>query len=129
LIDDHQISRHTDNLEEDTRISAIYGHIIDVLSINGQDFYIPLVALERTVFGVDSQSHYIPLDETDAQLAATYGTPRDLKGNRVRIEYYGQKWNSGVARIVPGRGRQPSGNITEIPSRGFRYAVAGGGSL
>jgi hypothetical protein len=129
MIDNYQISRQVDYLEEDKTISAVYGYIIDILSIDDQDFYIPLVAPERTVFSADSQSHYIPLDEHFGQLAATYGSPRDLKGLRVRVEYYGTKWNTGVARIVVDRNRQPVGNSMEVPSRGFRFAVAGGGKI
>jgi len=46
---------------------------------------------------------------------------------RVRIEYYGEDWQKGVARIVPPRERTPVGNLNEMPACGFRFAVAGGG--
>jgi hypothetical protein len=129
MADDYKISQTVSNIRQDRRIKAIYGYIMEVLNIEEEDYYIPLVALENHALPVDTQCHYIPLDETPEQLASNYGEPRDLIGLRVRVEYYGTRWRTGVARIVPGRTRRPVGTATEIPSRGFRFAVAGGGSV
>lgn len=127
MIDKYPTSRHIDHLDQDRTLRAVYGYIIDILSMNDQDYYIPLVGPEETFYSVDTQCNYIPLDESPEQLAANYGSPRDLIGLRVRVEYYGIRWKTGTARIVPGKQRQPVGNLTEVPSRGFRFAVAGGG--
>jgi hypothetical protein len=129
MIDTPEMSRHVDRVEQNRSINAIYGHIINTLDIDEQQYYIALVALEETSFDIDLQCSYIPLEESHEQLSANYGSPRDLIGLRVRVEYYGSSWKTGVAHIVPERNRQPVGNTTEIPARGFRFAVAGGGSI
>jgi hypothetical protein len=129
MMNPHQISRETDHVERDRRLQTVYGHIVEMLNLDDQDFYMPLVVLEQSSFAPGSSLNYIPLDDTPEQLAANYGAPRDLIGLRVRIEYFGNSWRTGVAKVVSGRSRQPVGNLTEVPSRGFRYAVAGGGGL
>ncbi len=129
MIDNYKISQTSEDVRRDRRIKVIYGYIVEMLTIDNQDYYIPLVAPEEHSMSIDSQCQYIPFDESPEQLAANYGTPRDLIGRRVRVEYYGTRWRIGVARIVPERTRQPAGNITEIPSKGFRFAIAGGGSI
>ena len=123
------LSRHVFRAEQDRQLKAIYGHIVEVLEMNENSYYIVLVAPEETYFSVDTQCEYIPLEESPARLAAAYGVPRDLIGERVRVEYYGARWRAGVAHIVPGRNPQPTGNTSEVPQRGFRFAVAGGGSV
>jgi hypothetical protein len=122
------MSQSIENVSVERSLNITYGHIIGVLSIGDEDYYIPLVAPESTLFRVDAVCEYIPLEETPVQLAASYGPPRDMIGLRVRIEYHGPNWRRGVAKVVPAKEREPMGNETEIPSRGFRYAIAGGGS-
>jgi len=129
VIDEHQVSRMSDHNEIDKTIRAVYGHVVDILRQNDDEFYIPLVALEGSMLPADLMCHYIPMEEPEEQLAASYGEPANLIGLRVRVEYYGINWRSGVARVVPSRSRRPVGNLTEVPTRGFRYAVAGGGSV
>lgn len=128
-ITDTNISRQVEHIEQDRRIKAIYGHIIDVLNMNDNPYYIVLVGPEETYYPVDTQCEYIPLEESPSRLAAAYGEPSELIGLRVRVEYYGMRWRTGVARIVSGRNPEPTGNLTEVPTRGFRFAVAGGGSV
>ena len=122
-------SRTIQHLEQNRSVNAIYGHIVDILNIDEQDYYVALVAPEESDLSPDIMSHYIPIDEPVSSLAANYGPPRDMIGLRVRVEYYGTRWRRGVAKVVPERDRQPPGNASEVPSRGFRFAVAGGGTI
>jgi len=127
--EEHKISQVVDRVTQDRTIRAIYGHIVDMLNMDDQDYYIALVAPEESNFSVDIMSHYIPIDESTESLAANYGPPEDLIGLRVRVDYYGTAWRSGVAHIVPSRNRVPPGNTSEMPRRGFRFAIAGGGGI
>jgi hypothetical protein len=129
LEDNYKISQMIHNIEQDRTIRAVYGYIIDILTIEEQDFYIALVGPEEANFPADTMCHYIPIDESPESLAASYGPPKDLVGLRVRVDYYGSSWRRGVAHIVPQRERTSHGNASEVPRRGFRYAVAGGGSV
>ena len=130
MIDDRrEISNSIHQMTQSKSLNAVYGYIVEILSIDDQDFYIPLIAPEDSAMPVDTQCAYIPLEESPEALASSFGAPRDLIGQRVRVEYYGMHWKKGTCRVVPSRNRQPVGNLTEIPSRGFRHAVAGGGSV
>ncbi len=125
----HQTSRSIVAVEQSRSLNAIYGHIVEILTIDDRDYYIPLVVPEETIFPVDTQSEYIPLEENAGSLSSNFGKPRDLIGLRVRVEYYGARWRTGVARIISPRRPAATGNESEVPSRGFRFAVAGGGSV
>jgi len=126
--DPFEISRQESPSQVES-LNTIYGHIIDIFTTGEDDYYVPLVTLESSSFPAETNIAFVPLDESNEQLAATYGSPRDIIGLRVRIEYRGIQWMSGIARIAPEKDRVPVGNATSIPSRGFRYAVAGGGKV
>lgn len=123
------VSRPVENVEQDRKIKSVYGYILDILNMNDEPYYIALVGPEETYYPVDTQCEYIPLEESPTRLASAYGPPEALIGLRVRVEYYGMRWRTGVARIVPGRNPEATGNLSEMPTRGFRFAVAGGGGI
>ncbi len=130
MIDDRpRMSQNVRQLTQDRSLNAVYGYVVEIFSIDDQDFYIPLIAPEESAFSIDTKTSYIPLEESTESLAASFGEPRNLIGQRVRIEYYGARWQKGTCRIVPPRSREPIGNTMELPSRGFRHAVAGGGGV
>jgi hypothetical protein len=128
--DEYQISRTIYSQGENLAVNTIYGHIVGILPNEEEEIrYIAMVAPDRTNLPATTQIRPLPLEDHDQTLASNFGRPSDLIGMRVRIEYYGSNWESGIARIVPPRERQPVGNLSEVPSRGFRFAVAGGGSI
>lgn len=111
---------------DNSSINIAYGYIVGVLSTEEEPRYLALVHREFSTAHPGAESILIPIEETHEHLAATYGTPNDIVGLRVRMEYVGTDPRRGVARIVPGRNVPARPNITELPARGFRYAVAGG---
>jgi len=114
--------------QEDRSLKIGYGYIISMMVNEEESYYHAVVGPEVTRVGL-SESAILPLMETPEFLSATYGPPEDLVGRRVRIEYVGTRWQSGTAKIVPERTARPIGNLVDIPGRGFRYAVPGGGSI
>lgn len=110
----------------DRQLNVEYGYVVGVGSTDENPRYLVLVKKEFS-YGVDGAPVLIPVEEPAEVLASTYGRPEDLIGQRVRVEYFGTNWRTGVARIVPSRDIPSRPGLTDIPSRGFRYAVAGGG--
>lgn len=116
-------------LDEGYPIKCVYAYIEDVFPADGQEeeFYIVSVSREGTIHHEETEAPIIPLEQTVEELSMLYGAPSALIGRRVRIEYTGRDYTSGVARVVadsiPGGGTQ----MNKIESRGFRYAVPGSG--
>lgn len=116
-------------LDTGVPIKCTYGYIDDIFPAEGleEEFYIIKVSLESSVHPTSSEVPMIPIEQTVEELSALYGPPSALIGRRVRIEYTGRDYTSGVARIVsdivPGGGTA----MNQINSRGFRYAVPGKG--
>ena len=116
-------------VEEDTRIHSIFGHIVEIASIDEEDQYLVLVLPEGAILSAEFYAAFLPLEDRPDILASNYGTPRDLIGRRVRIDYYGLDWTKGLARIITNRRVESPGNTIEMPARSFRFAVAGGGAV
>lgn len=110
----------------DRQLNIEYGYIVGVGSPDESPRYLVLVRKEFS-HGIDGAPVLIPVEEPAEVLASTFGRPEDLIGQRVRVEYFGSNWRTGVARIVPGRDVPSRPGLTEIPGRGFRYAIAGSG--
>jgi len=115
--------------DEDRSLRVDYGYILAMMSNDEEQYYHGLIALERSSVPAGSESRVMAIEEGHEHLAASYGAPEDLIGRRVRIEYVGKHWWTGTVKIVPGRRTRPIGELMDVPSRGFRYAVAGGGSV
>ena len=124
--------REGDNLRvsektyEIPHVRVIYGYIVDMASTpDDNDLYLPLVRIES--LGRPIPEAFIPLAQPMEQLTAVYGSPRDLIGRRVRIEYQGSKWFLGRATITSTPGDNIPGGEQQLPSVGFRHAIAGRG--
>jgi len=126
---DSQFGSSGEDYGEDRALRVDYGYILAMLSNDRYQYYHGLIALERSRLPAGTSARVMVIEEGVESLAATYGAPEDLVGRRVRIEYVGRSWWTGTVRIVPGREAEPIGELMNIPSRGFRYAVAGGGSV
>lgn len=116
-------------LDPNVPIKCTYGHITEVFPADGveEEYYIVQVSLENSVLQDETEVPMIPIEQTVEELSALYGPPSAIIGRRVRIEYTGRDYKSGIARIVsdliPGGGTQ----MNKIKSRGFKYAVPGKG--
>ncbi len=106
-----------------------YGHVVGILSINDEEYYIPLIVKEGTGVHPTRNTHYIPMADTVEHLATMYGEPQALIGLRVRVEYWGRDWRNGACRIEAGRTRRAAGPAATVETTGFRWAVAGGGVI
>jgi hypothetical protein len=112
----------------DTRVKAEYGYIVDIIAPSPEEdnqYYIAEVAKENSALPSDIYTAIVHMEQTPQELASLYGTPRDLIGLRVRIDYTGNDFRSGVARVVSGRAPTAMGGFTEVRSRGFRHARPG----
>lgn len=107
------------------RLNVEYAYIVGIAATEEEPRYMVLVKKEFCLGSVSEQPAIVPMEEPPEVLAASFGRPEDLIGQRVRIEYFGSNWKTGIARIVTGRDIPSRPNLTDIPSRGFRYAVAG----
>jgi len=112
-------------------VKVVYGYITDIYTGDEEeeqdDYYIVQIQRENTVNPTNSDYEYIALEQTPEELAALYGAPSDLIGKRVRVDYTGRDFRSGTARIVADVVPRGGQSLTEIESRGFRYAVPGEG--
>lgn len=114
---------------ERRHIAVEYGRIMDILTNEEAEYYVVLVAKERSLHGPESKCAILPLGHTLEELTSNFGTPKDLVGRRVRVEFFGNSWRRGIAYLAFDTSLQGVGTAMELPSRGFRYAVAGGGSV
>lgn len=116
-------------LDTNVPIKCTYGFIEDIFPASGleEEFYIIKVILEATVYHEACEAPMIPMEQTVEELSALYGPPSALIGRRVRIEYTGRDYKSGVARVVADRIPGGGTEMNQINSRGFRYAVPGSG--
>jgi hypothetical protein len=113
----------------DNALRVVRGYILQIVSLGEDRYYKVLVALEGARAGqAVKNARVVTIEEPGEHLAATFGEPEDLIGRRVRIEYTGGNWWRGVARVIPQQ-NEALGESLDLPSRGFRYAVAGGGSI
>jgi hypothetical protein len=113
----------------DRSLNIEYGYIIAAFTSEEEPRYFVLVLKEFSRVDPRQDPAAMPIEESYEYLASTYGSPENLVGLRVRIEYIGSDWKLGAAKIVPGRDVPVRGTLTSLPSRGFRYAAAGGSSL
>ncbi len=110
-------------------LNVEFGFILDVIGDEDNVYYIAIVAKEKNVFPADTQLATLPLTHTTEELNSLFGAPEDIVGRRVRIEYRGSDWRKGACSLTVNSQIAPVGTSMEVPSRGFRYAVAGGGSV
>jgi hypothetical protein len=116
-------------LTEEVPIKCMYGYIHDVMSSDNEktrnEYYIVRVIVEG-IEVIDTNIAAIPLEQTAEELTALYGPPESLIGRRVRIDYTGDNFADGVARVVapiiPNEGQA----MNDSKTRGFQYALAGG---
>jgi hypothetical protein len=111
-------------------IAVQFGYIVDVLTSDDEAFYVAVVMREISSpqMPADSNPIMCPLGHPIEELTSLYGEPEALIGRRVMIEYVGSNWGGGVARLTLPRVPTSIGTAMELPSRGFRHAVAGSGS-
>ena len=113
----------------DRSLNIEYGYIVGAFTSDDQPRYFVLVLKEFSRVDPRQDPAAMPIEEAYEGLASTYGPPENLVGMRVRIEYVGTDWKLGSCRLAPGREVPVRGNLTSLPSRGFRYASAGGSSF
>ena len=117
-------------VEDRTKIT--YGHIVDILMTQDEKDnnsppgrYIPIIAKEG-FFGPASEN-VVPMRiaQTPQYLAANYGSPEDLIGYRVKIEYTGSSWIYGVCTIVDNGQPDEIGEALSVEGERFLFARAG----
>jgi len=131
----NQISSFASSPIVDHSVRIVYGYIVDMVGIDGpydeesEDpvYYLPLVAKEDDNYHFEVTTSPLRFADPPDMLAMNYGTPSDLIGRRVKIEYTGNHWEAGVCTVVEGRRISTAQSILEVPSRGFRYAPPGSG--
>lgn len=104
-----------------------FGTIVGIRREGSQAFYEVQVRPDRDQVS-PARFKYIPLiDETEV-IAASYGSPEDLIGRRVRIEYRGAHWSQGTAKLVRETNRRTdvSANL-ETSTQPFTFAPPGSG--
>jgi len=119
------LERHSERLT----LNVEFGFIVDIIADEEETYYLAIVAKERGVLPADSELAMLPLAHTVEELTSLYGSPQDVIGRRVRIEYRSHNWRRGICFLTAGQAIRGASRAMEVPSRGFRYAVAGGGSV
>lgn len=126
---EHQISQISRHSISDRRLQVEYGYVFDIISLEEQSYYIAVVGREQGIIPADEDSTVVPLEHSIEELTSLYGAPEDIIGLRVRVEYFGEDWRQGIAKIVSPREPSGVGTSMDVDSRGFRHAVAGGGNV
>jgi len=122
-------SRPTKGYSQQPFVNVEFGFILSIVEDQDDTYYIAIVAKEMNSLQADSQLAIMPIGHTIEELSSLFGEPSDLIGRRVRIEYRGGNWRTGMCRLAAPVVQGSVGTAMEVPSRGFRYAVAGGGSV
>lgn len=126
----HSVSKNESVTNTQSRsLNVEYGYIIDIVSVGEARFFTAMISRERTFRDHLADATVMSLEQTSEELIATYGSPEDLIGLRVRIDYVGNNWTKGIAKVVGSYTPQDIGHSTDIDSRGFRYAIPGRGTV
>lgn len=116
-------------LNSSSELKFVYGYITEVSEIENQSFYVVKVRTENSLASFETSVPMIPLDQTPEELSSLYGPPSALLGRRVKVEFTGANFSSGVAKIVTGSRLRDETGFNTNKTRPFRYAVAGGGKV
>ena len=114
-------------LDEGIPIKCVYGYITNIYLAEGEEDEYYVVGVEREGTTAPDGTPYptIPMEQTVEELSSLYGPPSSLVGRRVRVDYTGRTFHSGIARVVSERFPGGGTNMNELPGRGFRYAIPG----